>query len=295
MNKIIIGVDLGGTKIMTGAINQHGKVLGTPVKVATQGTDTAENVLKRITGSVEEVINDLKITINDVSGIGIGSTGPLDSETGQILECPQLPQMHFFNLRDAVQKYFNVPVIINNDANCLIYGESIFGAAANAKSVAGFTLGTGIGCAIVLNKRIWNGATGTAGEIWASPYKGGMIEDYVCGAGVSKIYHNISGKEASSFEIYNLALDANKEALQAWKEFGEHLAVAISWTINILDPEIVVLGGSITAAYPFFKNSMEEKLKKHICRVPAAKTKIVLAQLGEYAGFIGAACLMLNI
>lgn len=293
-DKIIIGVDLGGTKIMTGAINGEGKVLSTPVKIATEGNDTVENILKRITGSVEKVMNDLQITAGNISGIGIGSTGPLDSETGQILECPQLPNMHFFNLRDAVQNHFKVPVRINNDANCLIFGESIFGAAANAKSVAGFTLGTGIGCAIVLNKKIWDGATGTAGEIWVSPYKDGTIEDYVCGAGVVKMHKAISGKDASSLDVYKFACDGDKEALQTWKEFGEHLAAAMSWTINILDPEVVVLGGSITAAYPFFQQAMEEKLEKFICPVPAQKTKIVLAQLGDYAGFIGAACLMID-
>ena len=293
-NKIFIGIDLGGTKILTGAINSEGKVLGLPVKVATEGNDTAENIMKRITDSVDKTIMDLNLTINDVNGIGIGSTGPLDIKTGQILECPQLPNMHFFNLADAVRCYFGVPVKINNDANCFILGESIFGAASNIKSIAGFTLGTGIGCAIVHDKKIWNGATGTAAEIWKSPYKDGIIEDFVSGTGVTKIYKTISGIEKSPIDVYKLACDSNREALQTWEEFGEHLAVALSWTINIVDPEVVILGGSIMAAYPFFQNAMEEKLKKFICPVPAQKTKIILAQLGDYAGFIGAACLMLD-
>ena len=293
-NKIFIGIDLGGTKIMTGAINSDGKVLGLPVKVATEGNDTAENIMKRITDSVDKVIRDLNLTINDVNGIGIGSTGPLDIKTGQILECPQLPNMHFFNLADAVRGYFGVPIKINNDANCFMLGESIFGAASYIKSVAGFTLGTGIGCAIVHDKKIWNGFTGTAAEIWTSPYKDGIIEDFVSGAGVKKIYKTISGIEKSPVEIYKLACESNREALQTWNEFGEHLAVPLSWTINIVDPEVLVLGGSIMAAYPFFQNAMEEKLKKFICSLPAQKTKIVLAQLGDNAGFIGAACLMLD-
>lgn len=293
--KIVIGVDLGGTKIMTGAITRKGEILGTPVKIATGGHEAAEEILKRITGSIEFFLNNLQLTVRDVRGIGIGSTGPLDSETGLILQCPQLPNMHFYNLREAVQKHFNVPVKINNDANCLIFGESIFGAAADAKSVAGFTLGTGIGCAIVLDKKIWNGATGTAAEIWASPYKNGIIEDYVSGAGVVKIYKCISGKEKSSLEIYELATQDDAGALQTWKEFGEHLAVAMCWTINLIDPEVVVLGGSIAAAYPFFKDAMEAKLERFICTIPAQKTKIVLAGLGDHAGFIGAACLMLDL
>jgi glucokinase len=257
MKKIIIGIDLGGTKIMTGAINLEGKVLCIPVKVPTGEQDPKEMIIKRITDSVETILSKLKITIKDVAGIGIGSTGPLDIDSGIILECPQLPTMHFFPLRETIKNHFKVPVFINNDANCLLLGETIFGSAANNNNVAGFTLGTGIGCAIVMNKKIHNGSTGTAAEIWPSPYQSGTIEDFVSGAGVSKIYKSLSGIDKSSLEIYNLAADGDENALQTWKEFGAHLAVPIAWTINLIDPEIVVLGGSITASYNFFKTSME--------------------------------------
>jgi len=292
-NKIIIGVDLGGTKIMTGAINYRGKVLGVPVKVPTEGHSEKEVILRKIIGSVEEVMRGLNATIDDIKGIGIGSTGPLDSKAGLILECPQLPTMHFFPLRDEVQRYFGVPVFLHNDANCLIYGETIFGAGKGKKSVVGFTLGTGIGCALVVNKRIWEGATGTAAEIWASPYQSGVIEDFISGAGVSKIYQSISGNEKSSLEVFQLAKMGDMLALQTWREFGKHLAVPIAWSINIIDPEIVILGGSITAAYEYFYESMETNLRKNLCPVPAAKTKVVRAELGDNAGFIGAACLVL--
>jgi len=293
-NKIIIGVDLGGTKIMTGAITSEGKVLGMPVKVYTGSTDPKEVILKRITDSIEQTLDSLGLSVRDVEGIGIGSTGPLDLESGTILECPQLPSMHFFPLKKAVEKHFKTNVLINNDANCLILGESVFGAAADKKIVLGFTLGTGLGSAIVLDRHIFNGATGTAAEIWPSPYQSGTIEDYICGSGVSAIYRSISGVNKSSYEIYILASDGDKIALEAWKEFGRHLAVPIAWSINMLDPDIVVLGGSVTSAYSFFKKSMEENLKKWICPVPAEKTKVVTAQLGDYAGFIGAACLVIT-
>jgi glucokinase len=294
MKNIIIGIDLGGTKIMTGAISRNGKVLCKPVKVLTDGHAPKEMILKRITDSVEIIVSTLNVTISDVAGIGIGSTGPLDIDLGIILECPQLPTLHFSPLRDIIRDHFKVPVFINNDANCLVFGETIFGAAANKNNVVGFTLGTGIGCAVVMNKKILNGSTGTAAEIWASPYQSGTIEDYVSGAGVSKIYKSISGIDKSSLNIFNLAVNGDEQALQTWKEFGSHLAVPIAWTINLIDPEIVVLGGSITGAYKFFKTSMEENIRKWICPVPAEKTKVVLAELGDYAGFIGAACLVIG-
>jgi ROK family transcriptional repressor len=291
--QIIIGVDLGGTKIMTGAINQDGKVLGTPVKVPTEGTQPKEVIFDKIVTSIEQVMADNGITTAELKGIGVGSTGPLDSNEGLILECPQLPTMHFFPLRDTLSKRFGVPVLLNNDANCLILGEAVFGAGRGKQRIAGFTLGTGIGCALVFDGKIWNGATGTAGEIWCSPYAGGMIEDFISGHGVSALYRSVSGKDASSLEVFKLAEQGDKEALGTWEAFGRHLAVPLAWTINLIDPETVILGGSITGAYGFFSKAMESELRRNICPVPAERTPVVLSTLGDNAGFVGAACLML--
>lgn len=291
--QIIIGVDLGGTKIMTGAINQDGKVLGTPVKVPTEGTQPKEVIFDKIVTSIEQVMADNGITTAELKGIGVGSTGPLDSNEGLILECPQLPTMHFFPLRDTLSKRFGVPVLLNNDANCLILGEAVFGAGRGKQRIAGFTLGTGIGCALVFDGKIWNGATGTAGEIWCSPYAGGMIEDFISGHGVSALYRSVSGKDASSLEVFKLAEQGDKEALGTWEAFGRHLAVPLAWTINLIDPETVILGGSITGAYGFFSKAMESELRRNICPVPAERTPVVLSTLDDNAGFVGAACLML--
>lgn len=294
LKELLIGVDLGGTKIMTGVIDREGNVCGTPIRVPTGGNDHADIIVQRIVDSIEQSLNTIGANISEVLGIGVGATGPVDSLKGEILECPQLPNMHFFNLREAIQSHFNIPVELNNDANCLILAECIYGAAKDKKNVVGFTLGTGLGCAIVLNQNIFNGATGTAAEIWPSPYKNGIIEDYVSGRGVTRLFREVAGKERSSLEVYQLAKQGDKEALQAWKAFGEHLAVPLAWTINLFDPEVVVLGGSITYAYDFFKASMEKMLRKWICPIPAEKTRIVKATLGDYAGFIGAACLIIQ-
>jgi len=293
-NKVIIGVDVGGTKIMTGAINKEGKVICEPIKVSTGSNEPTEMIVKRITDSVEKIMGNLDLTIHDVLGIGLGVTGPLDINHGIILECPQLPTMHFYPLRKAVEDYFHIPVNMNNDANCLIYGEAIWGAGKDKKNVVGFTLGTGIGCAIILDKKLLNGSTGTACEVWVSPYGSGYIEEFVSGEGVRKIFKSISGENKSSLEIFNLAKEGNENALRTWKEFGKHLSVAIAWSINLIDPEVIILGGSISNAYKFFAASMEENLRKNICSVPAEKTKVVLAALGDYAGFVGAAALVLS-
>ncbi len=293
-NKIYIGVDFGGTKILAGAMTRKGEVLFEPVKILTNGTDEPEKIFKKVTDSIKEVMNKIDLKTVNVVGIGLGVTGPIDIKNGVILECPQLPTMHFFPLRKRVEGLFHLPVYMNNDANCLIYGEALFGSGAGLNNIVGFTLGTGIGCAVVVDKKILNGSTDSAAEIWPSPYLDGTIEDYVSGAGISKIYKRICGEEKSSLEIFRLAENGDENALTAWDEFGKHLAVAISWSINLIDPDIVILGGSISNVFKFFSSSMEKNLRRWICPAPAEKTKVVCAKLGSNAGFIGAAALAVN-
>jgi len=292
--KVFIGVDLGGTKIMTGAIDVTGKILTEPVKIQTGAHEEAEQILKRIYRSIDHTISRLNLSNDKISGIGIGSTGPLDINKGMILDCPQLPSLQYFNIKENIENRYHIPVALNNDANSLILAENLFGIAKNHKNVVGFTLGTGIGCALVFNEKIFNGATGTAGEIWASPYLGKTIENFVSGQGVSDMYYKLSGNKRNAKDIYQLAQKGDNKALQTWDEFGKHLSIAISWTINLIDPEIVVLGGSIAHAEIFFRKSLEKHLRKQICSLPADTVKIKVAKLGDYAGFIGAASLILQ-
>jgi glucokinase len=293
-NKIIIGVDVGGTKIQAGAIRTDGKIIGEPVTVDTIGNDVSEKILSRITGSIEKVIKDYGLDPDDILGIGLGVTGPLDPESGTILECPQLPTMHFYPLKERIVNRFHLPVLMDNDANALLLGESIWGAGKGYRTTLGFTLGTGLGCAIVVEGKLLSGANGMAGEIWPSPYQGGSIEDIVSGRGVSSIYQKLSNQVKSAKEISVLAHRGDLNAIETWKVFGSSLAVALSWGINLIDPGIVILGGSIANSMDLFHDSMENVLRKFICPVPAVKTKIVKAALGDNAGFIGAAALVIQ-
>jgi glucokinase len=141
---------------------------------------------------------------------------------------------------------------------------------------------------------VYAGATQHAGEIGTSPYQGETIEDLVSGSGISRIYQSISGREKTAREIAELARNGDKDALQTWEQFGEHLAYAVAWGINIIDPAIVVLGGSIAKALKLFAPAMEGSLRKNICPLPSEKTSVVKARLGDHAGLIGAACLVLQ-
>jgi len=148
---------------------------------------------------------------------------------------------------------------------------------------------------IVLSlESVISGATQHACEVWPSPYRNKTIEYFVSGRGISRMYRELSGKEKSALEIAQLAYNSDKPARQTWEQFGEHLAYAISWGINTIDPDIVILGGSISNAMKLFAPAMEQFLRKYLCPLPAKKTKVVNARLGNFAGIIGAACLVLQ-
>jgi glucokinase len=293
-DKAIIGVDIGGTKIMAGAITPGGIPIGRPHKLPTGGGDAKEAALGRIFETISGVIRDNRLTPDNTAGIGIGCTGPVDTKNGLILECPQLPSLNYFNLKKPVEEKFALPVTLNNDANALILGESVWGAGKGYNSVLGFTLGTGFGCAIVLNGRLIMGANETAGEIWTSPFNDGIIEDAVSGPGISRIYEKITGICLNGEFIAEAARNGKKEALAAYGEFGKALGFAAAWSVNLIDPEVIILGGSVSNSIDLFISPMEETIKKFTCPAPAANLKIVKAELGDFAGVAGAASLVFN-
>jgi glucokinase len=293
-NAVIIGVDIGGTKIQAGAIKPDGEIFCEPVTIETGGNDKSEEIFGRITGSIEEVIKNSGSETTDIIGIGMGVTGPLDIVSGTVLECPQLPSMHFYPLKNKIYEKFRLPVFMDNDANALLLGESIWGAGKGYRITLGFTLGTGLGCAIVIDNKLFTGTNGMTGEIWPSPYKNGTIEDIVSGKGVSLIYHQKTNRMKTAKEISMLAIEGDSAAIESWDVFGGALAFAVAWGINMIDPGIVILGGSIANSFDLFYNSMESNLKNFICPVPAEKTKVVKAALGDDAGFIGAAALVIQ-
>jgi glucokinase len=290
----MIGVDIGGTKIKTGAVSPDGELLCEPDTIATGGNDGSEKIFGRITGSIDTVIKRSGLKKTDIIGIGMGVTGPLDIKRGLILECPQLPTMHFYPLRERVAEVFSLPVYMDNDANALLLGESIWGAGKGHSITLGFTLGTGLGCALVIDNKLFTGANGLACEIWLSPYEDGIIEDILSGNGVSTIYHRLANQWRTAEEISLLAESGDTDAIETWNQFGGVLATALAWGINLADPDIVILGGSISNSMGLFYNSMNSFLKKHICPVPAGKTQVVKAALGDNAGFIGAAALLIQ-
>jgi glucokinase len=289
---LAVGVDIGGTNIRAGLVNQDGRVVGESLTLPTGGNDKADIIIERILEAISAILKGNGIARSNILGIGMGVTGPLDIRKGIILECPQLPTLHFYPIRARIMEDMHIPVLMNNDANALILGESIWGSGKGHHLVLGFTLGTGLGCAFVTNKELQLGKRELSGEIWPSPYKDVTIEDYVSGRGISLMYQKISGQVKSALEIGELGEKGDQDALHVWCIFGEALGFAVSWTMNLLDPDIVIVGGSISNSFHLFEKTLLDYLNKFGCPSPAGLPPIVKANLGDAAGLIGAASLV---
>jgi glucokinase len=292
--QMIVGVDVGGTKIRAGILTPDGNLMGEPYTVSTAAQEDGETIVNRIIEVIRKIKDLNQLSDNQIMGIGLGVTGPIDISKGIILECPQLPTLHFYPLRERIQACFHCPVFMNNDANALILGESRWGAGKGSEVVLGFTLGTGLGCALVINGKLHLGATEMSGEIWPSPYKDGTIEDYVSGSGISKLFHRFTGEVKPAHEIADIARNGDPNARKVWDEFGKAFGFAISWTVNLIDPDIIVVGGSISNSLDLFEHSMNNYFRNYVCPIPAAKTSVVKATLGDNAGFMGSGALVLQ-
>lgn len=274
----IVGVDIGGTSITAGyLVNKE--------LINKSSVDTGVN------HSVSEIISRLckvidKIYTKDVQAIGIGVPGYID-KSGEIKLINNIPILKGVNLIDEVNKIYNVPVFVNNDANCFALGCYYFNSDVIANDIVGITLGTGLGGGIVVNGKLHSGLFGGAGEFGCLPYLDATVEDY-CGSKFFASKYQTTGKE-----LFAKALNGDKDALVIFEEFGNHLGKLILNIMYILAPQKVIIGGSISKAYEFFSNGIEMVIGDFPVELLRKEFKVELANFQE-PGIYGAAALCLS-
>ena len=290
--QVAIGVDIGGTKIRAGIVGAEGVVYDVPRTIPTCAELPGEEIVQRLIALIKETLSHAGEY--EVLGIGVGCTGPLDLRKGMLLEVENLPTLNNYPLLQVLEEALHMKVKMENDANALILAEALWGAGKDADTVLGFTLGTGIGCALINHGTVWQGKNDCAGEIWTAPYRDGILEEYVSGNAVTRLYEQYTGKHLSGTEITALAIAGEEAAKQVWDDFAQALAYALSWTVNMLDPQTVVIGGSIIKSANLFWEQADTSFRRYVCRSVADSVSLKPAALGDDAGFIGAAALFFN-
>jgi glucokinase len=314
--KCAIGVDLGGSKINVALISYHGKIKK-HIKVPTNADQGKDVTISRIKCVIHEIVNQSGLGIESIFGIGIGAPGPLDFQKGVIHFAPNLAGWKEVHLRQIIAKEFNLPVILENDANAAAWGEKYFGAAKGVNDLVCLTLGTGIGGGLIFNGKIYHGKNNVAGEIGHmivnknGPRCGcgnfGCLEAYSSATGIkNRIFRRINESniddnnffyqkdlgKISLAKIFELARQGNPMVKDIVEDALEYLGIGITTLVNLLNPEMIVLVGGITNEGDKLLNPLKEIVFHRALKSNLKDLKIVIGQLGEYAGVVGSAALL---
>lgn len=313
MNRYAIGVDIGGTNIPASIVNSKGEIIYT-IKKKTHAETGPDRIINRICNSINELGKYLDENFREgtLVGVGIGVPGTLDPEKGVVVNCPNLPNWEHVPIVKLISDNVNLPISIDNDANCAALAEHWIGAGKGYKNVVLITLGTGVGGGIIINDRIYHGSHGSAGELGhiSIAMDGrkcacgniGCLEAYASAtATVSRarerlqydeITSSLVDKDLSSLTTYDIFMHAEKGdkfCQDILYETGTYLGVGIAIICNIFDPDVIVIGGGFSQATKYLIPVAIQEAKRRafssiIDNVVITKTKFV-----NRSGHIGAA------
>lgn len=279
-------MDIGATWMRAAIVDAQAK-LGPITRRPTEPQRPPQQIADDIAAMVEQLVASADKAI---SAIGIGIPTTLDDD-GRLDPSPNLPTLTRFPLRDTLADRLGLPVHMDNDARCFALGEARYGAGVNCRVVAGLTLGTGIGLGIAIDGKPHRGAHRQAGEIWRAPNRLDRppndqtnVEAIVSGMAIERAYHAATGTKLDGPEIARRAAAGDQAAQRIFTDFGRALGNVILWIADMLDPDVYVLGGSVTDAFDLFAQSMRQVLGDRSLR-------IVRSTLGPQAAIYGAAAL----
>jgi glucokinase len=275
----IIGIDLGGTKVSVGAVTNG--AVERVVRREVPSQEAADVVLAEIFDAIGEVFDAT------VMGIGCGVPSVVDVEEGVVYDVENIPSWKVMPLKAALQDRFRVPASVNNDANAFAVGEHVFGAGRDYSDVVALTLGTGMGTGVIVRGRLYSGVNCGVGEIGMIAHKGLTLEDYCSGPFFSREYG------AAGDDIYRRARAGDTEAVAAFDRFGAELSEAVMIALYAYDPQAVIFGGSISAAFDLFEEGLREGLQRFAYKRVIERLMLAPSTL-ENSAVLGAAALYVD-
>ena len=312
----VIGMDLGGTKILAAVVDAEGRILA-EAKRATGADDGPDAVIKRMARTARKAARSAGIEWSAVTGLGVGAPGPIDPESGFVYNPPNLPDWDEIALAPRLSAALELPVFLENDVNLGTLGEHALGAGRGTKDMVGIFVGTGVGGGLILDGKLRSGFRHAAGEA------GHMIvlaDGPVCGCGKRGCLESVASRTAIERDI-RLGIAAGRESLipKLVKEKGRftsgvlaralrkgdplvtevmgraqwYLGLLAASIVNLIDPEMIVFGGGVVEALgkEFLRPIRVTARQHYIQQSDADRVRIVAAKLGDHAGILGAAVL----
>lgn len=316
MSTNVVGVDMGGTKILSAVIDAEGNILGT-AKVSTKADAGTSVVIDRIAASIQQAIGKSGVTAASIEAVGIGAPGPLDPETGVVIFAPNLGWRDV-PLKAELEARVGIPTFVDNDVNVGTLGEHAFGAGKGVQNIVGIFVGTGIGGGIILHGELFHGASKTAGEIGHIIVK---ADGPKCGCGVRGCLEALASRTAMTKQLQKAiekkekksviskltdgdlsairsgvlakAIRSNdKLTLKVFKKATKYLGIGIGSIVNFLNPEMIILGGGVVEALDdTFLDNIRAAAEKYALPNTLDGVQIVRAKLGDNSGILGAAAL----
>ena len=318
--RFVLGIDIGGTNLVVGSVAEDGSRLVAPASEPTNVEAGSSDVLDRLVALASRAITETRRQVPDgeIVGVGVGAPGPLDTKSGIVLLTPNLGWVNL-PLRRIIHDRLGLPAVLDNDANCAVLGEWWVGAARSSRHAIGLTIGTGIGGGIILDGKLYHGASDVAGEIGHTTIDTegrrckcgnyGCLEAYASGPNIamrarealeagaeSLLPSQVSGDLAriTAQTVYEAAAAGDELALEVVNDTAKFLAVGVANLLNVFNPEVVVVCGGVTLAGDHLFVPLRREVARRAFKPAVAACRIVPGELVGTAGVYGAAKVFLD-
>ncbi|AZO93756.1 allose kinase [Halocella sp. SP3-1] len=281
--KVVLGIDIGGTNLRLALVDNNYKTHDMFI------TNIADYKNKNFKKWLINTINDyIENSSKEVAAIGVGVPGIVDRD--QIISCPNITELENSKLKETLYNQFNIPIVIEKDVNLIMLAEQKL-LNRTAQNIVGFFIGTGFGCSIIINGRLYKGFRGFAGELGHIPLKGkskpcncgskGCLEMYAAGKALEKIASN------NNITIENFFIDMKGKS--EVEEFLDNLAIGIVTSVNLLDPELIIIDGGVIRMKGFPLKYLKELIKQRLrSNIMIDNLEIIDSNIGKYGGCLGA-------
>lgn len=311
MTPAAVGIDLGGTNCRAALVGAQGRI-GEMFRRPTRMESGYAAWLEEFATGIDELLRQGQALGVTVAAVGMGAPGLITAD-GTVVTSPNLPALDGRPLAADLAERLRLPVVVANDANAIAWGEALFGAGREFSSFLTMTLGTGVGGGLVLDRRLWLGADGAAGEVghWTVVPDGrpcgcgnrGCLEQYASAralaalarerieAGAASALAEIPGAELTSRQVGEAARRGDALALAVLEEAGGYLGQVLGGIANLLNLDGAVIAGGAVDSYDLMHPALLRELRRHAFAVPGGRMAVVPGRLGDEAGILGAAAL----
>ncbi|OWA34921.1 transcriptional regulator [Saccharibacillus sp. O16] len=295
---IAIGIDIGGTKIAVGLVDENGTVLAQQ-SLQTDPAKTPAALIAETAAVIHTLLESSGTAPEDVKGIGVGAPGPLDAKHGRLDSPPNLPAWHGFGVVEELKKHFGAwPIHFQNDATAATLAEKWLGAAREVDHFIFITVSTGIGAGIYMHGRLITGASGNAGDVGFMMIEPGAAgtegywEQIASGTAIARQASELLGRPVGTKEAFDLAAGGDAKMRELIDITYKRLGMGCVSLINTLDPEMLVIGGGVSQIGEPLFDAIRAYVSQHALSPSGRRTAIVPAALNQNAGLIGAASLV---